>query len=47
MFDQFLTLAIQHYVIFGILALAGGILLNLVLMAAPEVLHALQRHKIY
>jgi hypothetical protein len=47
MFDEFLTLAFQHYVVFGILAVVGGILLNLALTVAPEIMQALHRHKLY
>ncbi len=47
MFDQFLTLAFQHYVIFGALALAVGVILNLVFTAGPEIIQSLRLHKLY
>ncbi len=47
MFDQLLTLAFEHYVIFGVLAIAIGLLLNLALAAGPEIMQAFHRHKLY
>ncbi len=47
MFDQILTLAIQHYVISGFLAVTLGILLSLAFTAGPEIMHSLRMHKLY
>ena len=47
MLDQILTLAVQHYVVFGILALTAGVLLNLAFAAGPEILQSLRMHKLY
>ena len=36
MLDQFLTLAVQHYVLFGAIGLAIGVMLNLAFTAGSE-----------
>ena len=47
MLDELLTLAVQHYVVFGFLGIAFGVLLNLALTAGPEMFHLLRSHKLY
>lgn len=47
MFDQVVSLAVQHYVIFGILALAVGVVLNFLIAAAPEIVQSLRLHRLY
>ncbi len=47
MFDALITLAFQHYVVFGILGLAIGVLLNLAVTAGPDIVQALHLHKLY
>ena len=47
MFDQLVSLAVQHYVIFGILALAIGVVLNFLVAAAPQIVQSLRVHKLY
>ncbi len=47
MFDQLVSLAVQHYVIFGILALSFGVVLNFLVAAAPETVQSLRLHKLY
>ena len=47
MFDWLVTLAVQHYVIFGTLAISGGVILNVVITAAPEVMEQLRFRKLY
>ncbi len=47
MFDQVVSLAVQHYVIVGILALAVGVVLNFLVAAAPEIVQSLRLHKLY
>ena len=47
MFDALLTLAVQHYVVFGSLGLAAGVLLNLAFTAGPDIVQALRLHRLY
>ncbi len=47
MFDQVVSLAVQHYVIFGITALSLGVVLNFIVAAAPEIVQSLRVHKLY
>lgn len=47
MFDQLLTLAVQHYVVFGTLGIAFGVLLNLVLTAGSDMVRFLHNHRLY
>ena len=47
MFDWLLTLAIQHYVVFGVLAISLGVVLNVVITAGPEIIKSIRFHKLY
>jgi len=47
MFDELLTLAVQHYVVFGTLGIAFGVLLNVALSAGSDFFQSLRTHKLY
>ena len=47
MVDQLLTLAVQHYVIAGFLAIIAGVLLNVAITAGPEIVQSMRWHKLY
>ena len=47
MFDQILTIVVQHYVVVGLLAIAAGVLLNIAFTAVPEIVHSIRMHKLY
>lgn len=47
MFDDFVTLAVQHYVLTAVLVISIGILLNLLIAAGPEIVESLRMHKLY
>ena len=47
MIDQLLTLAVQHYVVFGTLGIAFGVLLNLAITAGSDFFQSLRTHKLY
>jgi hypothetical protein len=47
MFDWLLTLAIQHYVITGSLAILVGVILNVATTAGLEIVEQLRFRKLY
>ena len=47
MFDQLLTIAIQHYVIVGFVGIVIGFLANVIVTGVPEVVQAFRTHKLY
>ena len=46
MLDAVFTFAFQHYVIFGIVALCVGVILNLIVTAAPEIVQQVRTNKL-
>ncbi len=47
MFDAMLTVAVHHYVAVGLIAIAGGVILNLAFTAGPEIVEQLRIHKLF
>jgi hypothetical protein len=47
MVDWLLTLAIQHYLVFGIVSIAAGVMLNVLITAAPEIVEELRFRKLF
>ncbi len=47
MIDAIIAVAVQHYVIFGLGALAVGIVLNLLITAGPEIVRELRITKLF
>ena len=47
MFDQLLTLAVQHYVVFGGIGLVVGVLFNLAFVTGPDIVPSLSPDERY
>ena len=47
MLDAVFTFAFQHYVIFGLVAIGIGVILNVIFTAGPEIVEQLRLNKLY